>query len=79
MKLWKKILLGVAVVIVGLAGVGAYFWFNRELPPISVAAPGLGGERVMLGDAPANYYQPSGSGSHPAILLLGGSDGRGKA
>jgi dienelactone hydrolase len=75
MKLWKKILLGLAVVIVGLAGVGTYFWFNRELPPISVAAPGLGGERVMLGDAPANYYQPSGSGSHPAILLLGGSDG----
>ena len=75
MKLWKKILLGIAIVLVGLVGVGAYFWFNRELPPISVAKPGPGGERVMLGDTPANYFPASGPGRHPAILLLGGSDG----
>lgn len=75
MKLWKKLLVGVAVVLVGVVGVGAYFWFNRELPPINIAEPGSGGERVMLGEAPANYFPAPGPGRHPAILLLGGSDG----
>lgn len=75
MKLWKKILLLVAILLVGLVGVGAYFWFNRELPPIRLAEPGPQGERVMLGDTPANYFPASSPGRHPAILLLGGSDG----
>jgi uncharacterized protein len=74
-KLWKKILFGFFVFLGGLAGVGAYFSFNRELPPIRVAEPGAGGQRVMLGNAPANYFAPTGSGPHPAILLLGGSEG----
>lgn len=75
MKLWKKMLIGVVVVLLSLVGVGAYFWFTRELPPINVAKPGPGGERVILGDTPANYFPASGTGRHPAILLLGGSDG----
>jgi uncharacterized protein len=75
MKLWTKILIGVAVVLLGLVGTGAYFWFNRELPPIRIAEPGAGGQRVMLGDVPANYFPVSGPGRHPAIMLLGGSEG----
>lgn len=75
MKVWKRLLLAVLVLLVGVAGVGAYFWFNRELPPISIADPGKGGERVMLGDVPANYFPAAGPGRHPALILLGGSDG----
>jgi uncharacterized protein len=75
MKRWKKITLGAFVLILGIVVFGAYRWFHRELPPISVAEPGGGGQRIMLGDAPANYYRPTGAGSHPAILLLGGSEG----
>ena len=75
MKLWKKILIGVAITIFVIVGIGAYFWFNRELPPISVAEPGSGGKRVMLGDVPANYFPVPSPGARPAILLLGGSDG----
>lgn len=75
MKIWKKITLGVLILVLGVVGLGAYRWFNRELPPISIAEPGLGGQRVMLGNAPANYYRPTGDGPFPAILLLGGSEG----
>ena len=75
MKLWKKILLGVAVTLIGVVGIGAYSWFNRELPPVRIAEPGAGGERVLLGNTPANYFPAFRPGRHPAILLLGGSDG----
>jgi len=74
-KLWKKILIGLGVALIGLVGVGAYSWFNRELPPIRVSDAGAGGERIMLGDAPANYFPAAGPGPHPAVLLLGGTDG----
>lgn len=73
--MWKKILGGFAFLAFLVVGTGAYFWFNRELPPIRIAEPGPGGVRVMIGDAPANYFAPSGSGPHPALLLLGGADG----
>jgi uncharacterized protein len=73
--MWKKILAILALLVLGLAATGTYFWFNRELPPIRISDPGLGGQRVMLGDVPANYFPAQGPGPHPAILLLGGSDG----
>ena len=73
--MWKKILGGIILLLLLIGAAGAYFWFNREMPPIRIAEPGPGGKRVMLGDVPANYYAPSGSGPHPAILLLGGAEG----
>lgn len=75
MKLWKKIMLGILALIVLVVGAGAYSWFNREAPPIRIAEPGVGGQRIMLGTAPANYFAPSTPGRHPAVLLLGGSEG----
>jgi dienelactone hydrolase len=75
MKLWKKIALGTLLLLVIAVGASAYFWFNRGAPPITVAEPGAGGQRVLLGDVPANYFAPSNPGPHPAILLLGGSEG----
>lgn len=74
-KIWKKILIGALVLLIGGIGFGAYSWFNRELPPISIADPGDGGERVMIDDIPANYFPAAGPGRHPAVILLGGSDG----
>lgn len=75
MRKRSKIGLGCLAIIVLLVAAAAWFWFSREPRPIVVAAPGAGGERVMLGDAPANFYAPAGDGPHPAILLLGGSEG----
>lgn len=73
--MWKKVIAGCMLLLLVAGATGAYFWFNRELPPIRISDPGPGGERVTLGDAPANYYPASGPDPHPAILLLGGSDG----
>ena len=75
MKLWKKITLGALLLVIAVIGAGTYLWFNRELPPIEVAGPGEGGQRVMIGDMPANYFPSAGPGPSPAILLLGGSEG----
>lgn len=49
------------------------------LPKIEVVAPGATGERIVQGDLFGNYFPASGpaagSGPHPAVLLLGGSEG----
>jgi uncharacterized protein len=75
MTLWKKIVVGVLLLLALAVGASAYFWFNRAPVPIRVAEPGVGGERILLGDVPANYFAPAKRGRHPAILLLGGSEG----
>ena len=50
------------------------------LPEIEVLAPGPTGKRIAQGDLFGNYFPPAsghnaGSGPHPAVLLLGGSEG----
>jgi len=75
MRTRSKIGIGCLAIIVAIVGVGAWFWFNREPRAIVVAEAGAMGERVMLGDVPANFYAGIGEGPHPAILLLGGSEG----
>lgn len=54
---------------------GAWSWFNRPPAPLVVADAGDGGERIMLGTVPANYFPGKGTGPRPAVLLLGGSEG----
>ena len=75
MRTRGKVGIGCLVIVLAIVGVGAFMWFNREPRPIVVAEAGTGGERVMLGDVPANFFPGAGDGPRPAILLLGGSEG----
>lgn len=75
MRTRSKVGIGCLVIILALVGAGAWFWFTREPRPIVVAEAGDGGERIMLGETPANFYPGAGEGPRPAILLLGGSEG----
>lgn len=75
MRTRSKVGVGCLAIILAIVGAGTWFWFNREPRPIVVAEAGEGGERVMLGDTPANFYPGAGEGPRPAILLLGGSEG----
>jgi dienelactone hydrolase len=63
----------ILVLLVGAAG--AMWYFNPFAPPVLVSDPGPGGRRVTDNGLVANYYPASGDGKHPAILLLGGSEG----
>lgn len=75
MRTRSKVGIGCLVIILAIIGAGVWFWFNREPRPIVVAEAGDGGERIMLGETPANFYPGAGEGPRPAILLLGGSEG----
>ena len=75
MRTRSKVGIGCLVIILIILGTGAWFWFSREPRPIVVAEAGAGGERIMLGEAPANFFPGTGEGPRPAILLLGGSEG----
>lgn len=75
MKRGWKIALGVigAVVLVG-AGGGAWM---MSLPPepAKVVEPGPTGQRIDAAGVLGNYFPAAGEGPHPAVLLLGGSEG----
>ncbi len=72
----KKIAgIGCLTVLLLIAGAAALFWFNRPQMPIVVDAPGAGGERITLNGRPANFFPAEGAGPHPAIIMLGGSEG----
>lgn len=58
-----------SVFMPGLAG--AQGW----VPPIEMAEPGEAGQRVAEAGITANFLPAAGKGRHPAILLLGGSEG----
>lgn len=75
MRTRSKVGIGCLAIVLALVGAGAWFWFTREPRPIVVAEAGAMGERVALGDVPANFYPGAGEGPRPAILLLGGSEG----
>jgi hypothetical protein len=75
MRTRSKVGIGCLVIVLAIVGVGAFQWFTREPRPLVVAEAGMGGERVMLGDTPANFFPGAGDGPRPAILLLGGSEG----
>ena len=62
MRTRGKVGIGCLVIVLAIVGIGAFKWFNREPRPIVVAEAGAGGERVMLGDTPANYFPGSGGG-----------------
>jgi len=65
------------LVLIGLAiaGVGALWALNPFAPEVIVADPAPDGRRVTENGLIANYYSPASDGKHPAVLLLGGSEG----
>ncbi len=46
-----------------------------QMPPPVVSDPGPEGSRVATGKVFANYFPAKGAGLHPAVLVLGGSEG----
>ncbi|MBJ7501903.1 MAG: hypothetical protein JHC57_19265 [Sphingopyxis sp.] len=75
MKRRWKIALGVLGALVVVGGGGFAYMLTRPPPPAKIADAGPTGQRIAGGGIFANYYPASGTGPHPAILLLGGSEG----
>jgi dienelactone hydrolase len=75
MKRGWKIALGAVGALI-LAGGGSFAWMMSRPPaPAKIVEPGPTGKRIDQGGLLANYYPASGEGLHPAVLLLGGSEG----
>ncbi|MEI4506927.1 acyl-CoA thioester hydrolase/BAAT C-terminal domain-containing protein [Sphingopyxis sp. CCNWLW253] len=75
MKRKWKIALGIlgALVVLGAGGMG---WMITQPPaPAKIVEAGPTGQRINGDGIFANYYPAPGTGPHPAILLLGGSEG----
>lgn len=66
--------IGVGVALLVLAG-GAVLIWKPWVPPVEVTDPGATGRRVAIAGRPANYFAQASAGLHPAILILGGSEG----
>lgn len=75
MRRRNKIMVGLVSLAALVMSFGAWSWFNQPPPALVIADAGSGGERIMLGDVPANYFPGQGTGPRPAVLLLGGSEG----
>lgn len=75
----RKSAAGVAIGVLTLLGGAAAFRAlapsRYGLPEIEVSAPGPTGVRVDGGALFGNYHPAAGEGPHPAVLLLGGSEG----
>lgn len=72
----KRILIGLGMLIALLvvAGAALVAW-KPWAPDIEVVDPGEGGRRVTDNGMLANYYPAPGAGRHPAVLVIGGSEG----
>ena len=66
----------ISLPIVMLAAMTSAAGYSQSwVPPIEMAEPGAAGARVTDAGIIANYLPAKGEGKHPAILLLGGSEG----
>lgn len=74
---WKKWFgFGCAGSLAALAiTAGLLMIWRPWVPPVELADPRPSGTRILVNSAPANYYPARGAGKHPAILVLGGSEG----
>jgi dienelactone hydrolase len=75
---WKNAAMvsgGLAVLLGGAALFKALAPDRYGLPEIEVRAPGPTGKRIASAGLFGNYFPVPGSGPHPAVLLLGGSEG----
>lgn len=75
MKRKWKITLGALGALL-LVGAGGMAWMVTRPPaPAKIVEAGPTGQQINEGGIFANYYPAKGDGPHPAILLLGGSEG----
>ncbi|HAJ47796.1 MAG TPA: acyl-CoA thioester hydrolase [Alphaproteobacteria bacterium] len=65
----------VGLLVIGGLGLGALWVLKPWVPEIQMAEPGETGRRIAEQGLLANYFPAEGSGPHPAIILLGGSEG----
>ena len=75
---WKNGLIATAAIAALLGGAALFKGMAPDrygLPEIEVLDPGNTGQRIVQGRLFGNYYPAAGSGPHPAVLLLGGSEG----
>ena len=75
MKLRWKIVLGVLGTLVVVGGGGFAYMLTADPKLATVVEAGPTGQRLAADGILANYYPANGAGPHPAILLLGGSEG----
>ena len=76
MRILKIISLTASTIILLLVIVCAVIWtFNPLAPDVVVADPAPYGQRINDDGLIANFYPVDKPGVHPAILLLGGSEG----
>lgn len=61
-----------AALVLGMTSVPAA---SQYAPPITVTNADASGTRVTINGLPGNWYPATGDGAHPAILMLGGSEG----
>jgi uncharacterized protein len=61
-------------VLIALAAGGLWIW-KPWVPPIVLAEPGATGVRVTEDSLFMNYFPGPKEGSHPLVMLLGGSEG----
>lgn len=75
MKRKWKITLGLVGALV-VIGVGGAAWMITQPPkPAKIVDAGTTGQRITEDGILANYFPAAGKAPHPAILLLGGSEG----
>lgn len=75
---WKNGAMVTAALAALLGGAALFKGLAPErygLPKIEVLAPGKTGKRIAADGLFGNYFPASGHGPHPAVLLLGGSEG----
>lgn len=75
MKRRWKIALGVLGALVVMGGGGFAYMLTADPKPAKIVEAGPTGQRIAADGILANYYPAKGPGAHPAILLLGGSEG----
>jgi len=74
---WRRLVVVVASLI-ALSACAFAVWYVRtrnQFNKIEVVGPGSTGVRVREDGVFANYFPAKSSGRHPAVLLLGGSEG----
>lgn len=75
---WKNgvmVTAGLAALLGGAALFKSLAPARYGLPGIELLAPGATGARIAQRDLFGNYFPARGTGPHPAVLLLGGSEG----
>ena len=71
---WKIALGGLGALVV-IGGGGFAYMLTQPPPPATIADAGPTGQRIAGSRIFANNYPAADPGPHPAILLLGGSEG----